>query len=643
MTVFELALRSMRQNVKHYYLYFFALIFSMSLFFVFTSLKYDQQVQNMLDSSVNITTAFQSAAVLLVIIIGIFTASSNSIFLRRRSREIGLYQLIGLSKGWIIRYLLIENIMLGLGALIAGVLCGGLVSRLFVLILMNLLNLDGLPSIDFSVAAAIETAVVFILVIVITSIQMIVMINRRSLLDLFQADKQPDLVSKRPSILTAILAVLSVIMIGYGYQLSGRMVDEQLVVNALLVMASTIIGTYILFRVTIKWCLYLFRKRKKGHLGLYNSLSVAPLMHRMKANANLLTLITVLSALTLTLVTMAYSIYYSVEEVTRNEYPYDFAIENNQRDATAFTVELESKGIHYKHQTIDTFGTTGVVLDPLTESGYREGLLLWLPAEQLQRSGRDISIPAYGEAIEYNAAALSAYDDIDLSKRYPTMIELRSDKQTKSYPLNEILLKNIVNAGISGRQMLVSEATLEEVEKRMTVTDGFERVQIDTFLVPDQKELALASSLYQKYKADNYYSADFYSRYRSTLQQSGLLIFIAAFLGLAFLASTGSILYFKQMSEAEQEKQSFRTLRQLGFDEKMIMKGVLRKQMLVFLLPLFIGIIHSVYAVKASYFMTLSDSTIPAMIAMGAYAAIYFMFAFFTLGFYKKIVKNAML
>ncbi len=145
MTVFELALRSMRQNVKHYYLYFFALIFSMSLFFVFTSLKYDQQVQNMLDSSVNITTAFQSAAVLLVIIIGIFTASSNSIFLRRRSREIGLYQLIGLSKGWIIRYLLIENIMLGLGALIAGVLCGGLVSRLFVLILMNLLNLDGLP------------------------------------------------------------------------------------------------------------------------------------------------------------------------------------------------------------------------------------------------------------------------------------------------------------------------------------------------------------------------------------------------------------------------------------------------------------------------------------------------------------------
>ncbi|MFC6653588.1 hypothetical protein [Paenibacillus rhizoplanae] len=99
-------------------------------------------------------------------------------------------------------------------------------------------------------------------------------------------------------------------------------------------------------------------------------------------------------------------------------------------------------------------------------------MLLWLPAEQLQQSGRDISVPDYGEVVEYNASALSLYDDIDLSKRYPTMIELRSDKQTKSYPLNEIFLENIVNAGISGRQMLVSEATLEEVERRMSGTDG---------------------------------------------------------------------------------------------------------------------------------------------------------------------------
>ncbi|WP_338115966.1 ABC transporter permease [Paenibacillus monticola] len=645
--MFELALRSMRQNVKHYYLYFFALIFSMSLFFVFSSLQHDQQVQSMLESSDKFLTAFQSAAILLIVIIVIFTISSNQIFLRRRSREIGLYQLIGLSKGRVARYLIIENVLLGFGALISGIICGALVSRLFVLILMKLLSLDGLPAIDFSLPAAFDTAIVFVLVVVITSVQMIFMIYRSTLLNLFQADQQPDLSSQPPSvlasILTAIYAVLGIVLLGYGYELSGRMVDEQLVVNALMVILSTIAGTYILFRVTIKWCFSWIRRRKQGHLGLYNSLSLAPLMHRMKGSANSLTLITVLSALTITLVTMAYSFYYSAEHDTRLAMPDDFAFENRLQDTQAFTSELESKGIHFNHHTIQAIRTTGVILNRLDESSRIEERLIWLPAEQLHKAGRNVSVPSKGDAVQYNAGGLNAFDDIDLSKRYPTGIELQADGQNVSYTLNELVLENMLNSNIFGSQMVVSEATLKDIEDKMFKTLDFEKVQFDAYRISDKAELALASSLYEKYKLDDHFSYDFYSQYRSALELSGLLIFIAAFLGLAFLASTGSILYFKQMTEAEQEKQSFKTLRQLGFDEKMIMKGIVRKQMVVFLLPLFIGILHSFFAVKAASFMIISDITIPAVTSIVAYTAIYFLFAIFTLGYYRKVVKHAML
>ncbi|MGF7047304.1 bacitracin transport system permease protein [Paenibacillus sp. DS2015] len=643
MTVTELALRSMRQNVKHYYLYFFALIFSMSLFFVFASLQHDQQVQSMLDSSDKFLVAFQSAAILLIVIIVIFAVSSNRIFMRRRSREIGLYQLIGLSKGWVARYLIIENVLLGLGALLSGIICGALVSRLFVLILMKLLRLDGMPGIDFSFPAAIETVIVFVLVVMITSVEIVVMIYRSSLLNLFQADQQPDLSSKPPTFLTAIYAVLGVVLLGYGYELSGRMVDEQLVLNALLVMVSTISGTYILFRVTIRWCFSWIRRRKQGHLGLYNSLSLAPLMHRMKGNANSLTLITVLSALTITLVTIAYSFYYSAEHDTRMAMPDDFAFENRQLDAQSFTSELESKGIHFNHYTIEAIRTTGVILNRLDESSRREGDLIWIPAEQLQDSGRNLAAPAYGEAFQYNVGGLNTFDDIDLSKRYPTRIELQADGQNVSYVLNELVLENMLNSNILGSQIVVSEATLKDIEDRMFKTPEFEKVQFDTYVIPDKTELALASSLYDKYKLDEHFSYDFYSQYRTALEFTGILIFIAAFLGLAFLASTGSILYFKQMTEAEQEKQSFRTLRQLGFDEKMLMKGIVRKQMVVFLLPLSIGVLHSIFAVKAASFMFISDITIPTIISIGAYTSIYFLFALFTLGYYRKVVKNVML
>lgn len=640
LTVFELALRSMRQNVKHYYLYFFALIFSMSLYFVFTSLQHDQAVQNMTHPSVDFSAGFQIAGVMLIVIVGIFTVSANGIFLRRRSREIGLYQLIGLSKGWVARYLMIENILLGLGALLAAIICGALISRLFVLILLNLLGLEGIVGISFSVPAAFKTLMVYLLIIVITSIQMMLKVYRSTLLNLFQADKRPDLTKPPKAVASAIFALLGLALIGYGYELSGH-INEQLFLNALLVLGSIVAGTYLLFRVTIRWCFYRFRKRKDGHLGLTNSLSMAPLMHHMKANANFLTLITVLSAMAITLISMAYSFYYSVEQETRHDFPYDFMFENEPQEALSFKMELEKEGIDVNHHVVQAVLTMGIILDPNDESRKVEESLLWLPAEQLKLTGADLNVPPDGEAILYNAGAALAGDLDEQSKRYPTEIVLEQHGQTVMYTLRTVMERNIMNLNAPGSQLLVSEATMDKIAEQMAGTPGYKKIRFDTFQVPDKEELAIASSLYAKSVSDErlYY---FYAQYKEVLQTTGLLIFIAAFLGLVFLSSTGSILYFKQMTEAEQEKQSFKTLRQLGFDVDMIMKGIIRKQAIVFLLPLSIGMLHSIFAIKAASFMIRSDTTFPASIVMAIYTVIYFVFALFTIGYYRNIVKNAM-
>lgn len=98
MTLFELVIRSIRKNIKHYYLYFFALIFSMSLYFVFATLQHDSSIVERMGADVNFATSFRVAGILLLVIVAIFTIYANSIFLKRRSKEIGLYQLIGLSK-----------------------------------------------------------------------------------------------------------------------------------------------------------------------------------------------------------------------------------------------------------------------------------------------------------------------------------------------------------------------------------------------------------------------------------------------------------------------------------------------------------------------------------------------------------------
>ena len=199
-----------------------------------------------------------------------------------------------------------------------------------------------------------------------------------------------------------------------------------------------------------------------------------------------------------------------------------------------------------------------------------------------------------------------------------------------------------MNLDASGTQLLVSEATMDKIAEQMAGTPNYQKIRFDTYQVPDKEELAIASSLYAKTVNVDRLTDDFYAQYKEVLQMTGMLIFIAAFLGLVFLISTGSILYFKQMTEAEQEKQSFKTLRQLGFDVNMIMKGIIRKQAIVFLLPLTIGLLHSIFAIEASSFMIRSDTTIPASIAMSIYTVIYFVFALVTIGYYRNIVKKAM-
>lgn len=642
LTLFELVIRSMRKNIKHYYLYFFALIFSTVLYFVFATLQYDTSMIQETGESKALDISFQVARILLIVIVVIFTVYANRIFLKRRSKEIGLYQLIGMTRKGVAGFLILENILLGAGALLLGICAGAFVSRLFVLILMKLMGFDSFVTVSFSVTAAYHTAIVFAALIVLTSLQMMLTVYRSTLIGLFNADKQAEHPKQPRTITAAILAILGIMLIMFGYWLSGNMINGLMFYNMIAVLASTIFGTYLLFRVTISWVFYQVRKRKKGHLGLKNSMSLAPLMHRMKANANSLTLITVLSAMTLTMVALAYSFYFSAEADTRISLPYDFVFENKKQQAESFRTDMEKDGIQFVHQPIEAVRVSGFLKEttPSGNENYRR--LIFLPAEQLIKVGADLTVPGKGEAILYDTQLNITAQFNKEVLNFPKDIELKERENTVPLKAMKFVDKYAMNLNVYGQQLVVSEATLKELQERMSDSPDSEAVRLDAFQVSDKEERAKASSLYAKYVKKDEYWPDFHTSYISTLQASGLFIFIAGFLGLVFLISTSSILYFKQMTEAEQEKRNYTTLRQLGFEVKDIMRGIIRKQLFVFAIPLLIGLLHSAFAVKSASILMLSDITVPSAIAMGVYAFIYFIFAILTVGYYRRIVKNAM-
>ena len=128
----------------------------------------------------------------------------------------------------------------------------------------------------------------------------------------------------------------------------------------------------------------------------------------------------------------------------------------------------------------------------------------------------------------------------------------------------------------------------------------------------------------------------------SAILNMGTVIFTTAFLGLAFLLATGSILYFKQMSEADQERASYTILRKIGFSERDLLKGIYLKQLFNFGVPLVIGLLHSYFAVKSGWFLFGSELLAPLIITMSLYILMYAIFATLSIQYYKKVIKQSL-
>lgn len=638
MTIRKLVIRSMRKNIKMYYLYFFAMILSISLYFIFSTLQNDHTVGEMAQASVNFGTAFQIAGLLLILITIVFTMYATSIFIRRRSQEIGLYQLIGLSKAWVSRVLILEHTILGLGALLIGTMAGALLSRLFLILFLNLIGLEAVFGLNFSVQALIQTIAVFTCLLTVTAVQIIWTIYRSTLLQLFQASHRQDPFVKRPGIVSGLLGVAGISLIGFGYYVSAFIAynADALLFLMLIVLASTILGTYLVFHTTISWILFIFRKRKNGNLGLYNSLSVAPLMHRMKGHANSLTIITILSAMAITMISLSYSLYYSTEQDVRMSMPFDFTMENMPEEGVRIAGQLEEAQIAFDHHQVNAIRFNGAWVEQGSTPALNRSFLLF-SAERMEQAGLHPERPQDGEAIYHSSRAVIE----NMAVTSPKEVQYASNGEAGKLTVSKSDLTNLMNYFHHGYQLLVSEATFESI--RESLQEGeYQVLTYEAFNVLDREKSDIASGIFLSNVDSDLFLSDFHSSYEGSRQNFGLLIFIAGFLGLVFLLSTGSILYFKQMTEAEQEKNQYRTLRQLGFHVGDLMKGIIRKQLFVYLIPLGIGLTHAAFALKVSSILMAASMLTPIILSMAAYIVIYLMFAAVTVRYYKNIVTNAL-
>jgi len=649
----------MKKNMKHYYLYFFALIFSVTLYFSFVTLQNNTEVWAAVQMSGTATAGFKAATYILYFIVLFFVLYANHLFMKRRSKEIGLYQLIGMTKGLIVRLLAIENILLFVGAVIIGMLAGFFSSRVFAMILLRVLEKEALVTMTFSTQALLQSMIVFTILLIIVLIQMAWMIHHVSLLSLFSAAKQADERVRRFSALQMVIGFLDLILIAYGYYASTKLFDIEsagnLFINMIIILATTIGGTFLVFRFSVAFIMNTIRLKKKGHLSIKDVLALTPIMHRMKSNAKSLTLITVLTGVSLGVTTLSYIAYYSSEASAYSQVPGDFILLEEQGER--FLEKLEENNIAYDKIDYRLQGVTAAVGQLMSKKQQdnplytMEGTIYTIPLSDYQQSvpeaklsGNEVILTNYGG---YMAEMFPLEKDHDLVVSAGELEETFHvvDIHDKS------VISGIVTAGGGGPIFVVTDDMFKSLTTQAALYPWHHQ---STITLKSNEDIATAEKLYiqsnagiikavdDKGETKQYTQSSYEGKRKDNIESLGLTIFTTAFLGLAFLMTTGSILYFKQMSEAEEERDSYTILRKIGFAEKDIMKGIYMKQAFNFGVPLVIGLLHSYFAVKSGWFLFGTELTAPLWIAMCCYIALYTIFAILSVGYYKKVVRQSL-
>ncbi|CAM3187619.1 ABC transporter permease [Filibacter tadaridae] len=652
MSLLDLSWRNVQRNFRLYSIYLFSMITGVIIHFTFSSLMYNKDILNALENKENFQLGVIIASVVVFLFIIFFILYANSFFMKQRKKEFGMYLLFGMSERQIATMVFIETLFLGAISLVSGILIGGLLSKFFGMLLMNLMQYDNVISFAFPIQAIGSTILLFILLIVIISIQSYLNVRRVQLIELFHAKEKME----KPIPSSRILALFAIFLLGMAFLLISRgrasvVWQDYANVSMIAVTIGIIGGTYLFFRQFTGWLLQMVSRSKKFNEG-NTVLWTSSLRFSVRSNTLNLTFISLFSAVIIILVGFV-SINYAVQfEAAGRNLPNDIAFESLDEQTNE---DIEKIIINSDHRIIYHEIIEGLSGKPATDMGiafenpeyYTEDIFL-LPEKQynyiVTLRGHDQQIDLQGKEV----VALS--QGMDLPGRFtadkqPEFTVTTSEETTfqlverKDYALLGWASDPAKSMTIKSAVLIISDEAYQDLNNA-TSTKSFEIYHIE-----DAKNAeALSEQVHAVVsKTPGAYYSSFADVYSVQIESSSLLLFAAAFLAVIALFALGSVIYFKQLREATEGQRQYAILRKIGVDQRE-MKSVIRKQLLfIFLPPLILGVLHSWFILKYYMLDTLQDYPQLTNIIWGiliAYFLIYFLFYLSSTSVYYKIVNQ---
>ena len=670
---FRLAAEGISKNRKFYFPYILTCICMVMMFYIVAYLAMSADFSGVFGGDM-----LQSMLGFGVFVIGIFSLIflyyTNSFLIRRRQKEFGLYNILGMGKRNLVKILLWENILTAVVSIAAGLAFGILFSKLAEMAAVKILG--GKTGFDMHVAAkpVIWTVVLFLAITLLIMLRMVVSIFRLRPVEMLRSENT----GEKPPKANWLLAILGAALLGAAYYLAVAVLDPMAaMVLFFLAVVMVILATYFLFIAGSVALCRLLQKNKRYYYKTKHFISLSSMTYRMKRNGAGLASICILSTMVLVTVSSTTCLFAQSEDAVSKRYPKDLSVQISFADQTALSDEDTEPYISAVEEVLDEHGETAENLEDFRmysltvyqfgaeflidlnngeqsgetdlDTGEMRGAYV-IPLEDYNRlSGTETEL-ADDEALIYPYKMEYEYDTVNF-EGFDTWKAEKLEKEPFRIGEADANAMGCLFVVVKDVSVLEQMCRIKNDSLEGEGVSSIQRCYSFDMGCGDEEQSEIYDEIRDRFMSlsegddsGNYVYWHAESKAASRAEYVALfggLFFLGILLGAVFLFGTVLIMYYKQISEGYEDQDRFDILMKVGMSRKEVKQSINSQVLTVFFLPLIAAGVHLAFAYPLiSRILNLISAGTDEKLFLFVTACCYLVFAIFYVVLYWVTSKS---
>lgn len=618
--LFSLSVKNFKKSIRDYSIYFFTMILGIAVFYIFNAIETQTAMMEVTKIKAAIIDmmngVMDGVSIFVSFILGYLIVYASRFMLKKRKMEFGVYMTLGMSRVKIAGILWMETIWMGVISLVAGLLVGTGISQFMSLMVSHLFQAD-VSRFVFVISwkAVVKSILYFLIIYTVVMVLNTIAISRTKLIDFMTAGRKKEKNLLKNPVVSVVIFLLAWGILGYAYYnvtAGSENLESEFQVLAQVLLG--IVGTILVFWSFAGFFMWILGKMPKIYYKKINSFVFGELSNKLNSTVISCSVICLLMFMTICILFSAFARKDFKEAEAKKLAPVDISMVKELGDGKTIEEIMEEKDISGKDFQ-DTLNLTTYELPEVTKGNI---------------VGDAVDRERFGEAYlnqQIELLSVSTYNQAAEKYHLPTY-ELEENQYLVIADMEGAV--GIFNMGLKENpELTIKGKTYYPKEK--TCQDGFLMMNYDPqnmgfILVPDSVKFTEAEQKKNYFIADyakdtkafreemdeefferlNGKKSDEFSVYFTTqssvyddsIGSSAMYIFLGLYLGICFLISGSAVLSLKMLSDAADSKEKYRILQKLGCDQKQICRGLRKQNGMVFLLPVILAAVHSVFGIQ---------------------------------------------